>query len=152
MDYSRIIQPILLGFMIDKLKGSTPPYLEAGLIILCSILNVFTTHWFYFSVQHVGMRVRVACSCLIYRKCLRQLESPEGKLLNLLSTDVQRFDQSSVYLHYLWIGPVNLILVFSILYYYYGTASFIGFTFLVLFTVLQGNFIIHILPQLFCII
>jgi hypothetical protein len=67
--------------MIKNLGGPTPPYLEAFLIVLCSILNVFTTHWFYFSVQHVGMRVRVACSCLIYRKVGKWAEREVGHVI-----------------------------------------------------------------------
>ncbi len=117
---------------------SDPPYLEAFLIVLCSVLSMFTTHWFYFCVQHVGMRVRVVASCLIYRKCLHTRSGREGKLLNLLSSDVQRFDQSCVSLHYLWIAPCNLIMVFTILYQEFGWTSVMGLGVLLGFTGLQG--------------
>ena len=126
-------------FRSEKLATDPdPPYREAFLIVLCSVLSVFTTHWFYFSVQHIGMRVRVVCTSLIYRKCLQQLNGRQGKLLNLLSSDVQRFDQSCVSLHYLWIAPCNLIIVFTILYQEYGWTSVIGLGVLLAFAVLQA--------------
>ncbi|CAH2267216.1 jg2944 [Pararge aegeria aegeria] len=75
--------------------------------------------------------MKIACSSLIYRKVLRmsQLSIGEvaaGKLVNLLSNDVARFDMAFMFLHYLWLVPLQLTFVLYFLYDAAGYAPFVG--------------------------
>ncbi|XP_072936017.1 ATP-binding cassette subfamily C member 4-like [Epargyreus clarus] len=59
----------------------------------------------------VGMRVRIACCSLLYRKILRLnrtglSKTEPGQVINLMSNDVQRFDLAPLFLHYLWVMPI----------------------------------------------
>lgn len=70
-------------------------YLAAGTIILCSIINMFAIHPYMMVTSHVGMKIRVACCSLIYRKSLKLSrtalgEQSVGQAVNLLSNDVSR--------------------------------------------------------------
>ena len=47
-------------------------------------------------------------------------------MLNLVSNDVNRFDQLFVYLNYLWVGPLQIIITTIVLYYKIGMASLVG--------------------------
>ncbi|KAJ0181178.1 hypothetical protein K1T71_003263 [Dendrolimus kikuchii] len=49
-----------------------------------------------------------------------------GKLVNLLSNDVARFDYSFMFLHYLWLVPIQAVVVLYLLYEAAGYAPFIG--------------------------
>ena len=62
-----------------------------------------------------------------------------GQLVNFLSNDVNRFDQATCFIHYLWIGPIQLIIVIFILYGYFGPACFAGVALLVLFVPFQSK-------------
>jgi ATP-binding cassette subfamily C (CFTR/MRP) protein 4 len=89
-------------------------YIFASILLLLSFIRVLLNQWFMFQLYVFGMKVRIACSALIYRRCLKlnkcSLEkTTAGQLVNLLSNDVNRFDTAFIFLHFLWIGPVELI-------------------------------------------
>ena len=67
-------------------------------------------------------------------------ETSIGQLVNFLSNDVSRFDQVTSYIHYLWIGPIQLIIVIFILYGHFGPACFAGVAILILFVPFQSKF------------
>ncbi|KAF7269081.1 hypothetical protein GWI33_017838 [Rhynchophorus ferrugineus] len=93
---------------------------------------------------HVGMRVRVACCSLIYRKVLRlRLTSLGGKTvgnaINLMSNDVMRFDMAPLFLHYLWIAPLQGVLICYFIYLEMGIASFYGMLAVIVIMPLQSR-------------
>lgn len=40
----------------------------AGGVVLCSAFSVFIMHPYMLGIMHIGMKMRVACCSLIYRK------------------------------------------------------------------------------------
>lgn len=71
----RIIQPQCLGGLVtyfspggDKEITETDAYLFAGGIVLCSLLSVTVFHPFILYAFQLGMRVRLTCCSLIYKK------------------------------------------------------------------------------------
>lgn len=94
-------------------------------------------HGFYYA-----MRVRVAISSLIYRKALRLsqkalTETAPGKLVNLLSNDLNRF-QTFVFLHPLWISPMVAIIGTYLLWREIQWAGIIGVAVILFFTPIQS--------------
>ncbi|XP_012525065.2 probable multidrug resistance-associated protein lethal(2)03659 isoform X2 [Monomorium pharaonis] len=145
----RVLQPLLLGQMlryfntmeVDKYYA----YIYAVGVILCSAVNVFVIHPYMMGILHMGMKVRVACCSLIYRKTLRMTrtalgETTIGQAVNLLSNDVNRFDISIVFLHYLWVGPLETIILTYVMYHVIdvGVSSVIGVASLLMFIPLQA--------------
>lgn len=64
-----------------------------------------------------------------------------GKLVNLLSNDVSRFDMGVMFMHYIWIIPIQAAVVLYFLYDVGGYAPFVGlFGVIILITPLQGTF------------
>lgn len=53
-------------------------------------------------------------------------EVAAGKVVNLLSNDIARFDMAFMFLHYLWLVPLQLAIVLYFLYEAGGYAPFIG--------------------------
>ena len=91
------------------------------------------------------MKLRVAHCSFIYRKALKlsrkaQGESTIGQMVNLLSNDVNRFDYSAFFIHYFWIGPLQLLVVLYITYTSIGPACFVGAGLIVAFVPLQSEF------------
>lgn len=66
-----------------------------------------------------------------------------GKLVNLLSNDIARFDYAFMFMHYLWIIPIQVAVVLYFLYDVGGYAPFVGlFGVIILITPLQGELFI----------
>lgn len=96
-------------------------YLYALGVILTNAFSVFIVHPNMLGLLHLGMKVRVALCSLIYRKALRLSkislgQTTTGQVLNLITNDVARFDTSVIHLHYLWIGPLQVIIVTYLMY------------------------------------
>ncbi|CAH1104174.1 unnamed protein product [Psylliodes chrysocephalus] len=159
----RLFQPIFVGCFIkyfnDINKNNTSPprppqyfervinfwqpnqgvitqseaYFFAGGIALCNYIVVMVTHPYMLAVLHVGMKVRVACCSLIYRKALRLKFTSlggqtVGNVVNLMSNDVTRFDLAPIFVHYLWISPIQLTFILYFMYKEVQEAALVGIT------------------------
>jgi len=66
-------------------------------------------------------------------------ETNTGQIVNFLSNDVGRFDSSAIYLHYLYIGPIQAAVVTVILYcYVIGPSCLAGIAILIFFFPFQS--------------
>ncbi|XP_060989039.1 ATP-binding cassette sub-family C member 4-like [Dama dama] len=91
------------------------------------------------------MRLRVAMCHMIYRKVLRLSslamgKTTTGQIVNLLSNDVNRFDQVTMFLHYLWVGPLQAIAVTALLWMETGISCLAGMAVLIFLLLLQSCF------------
>ncbi|XP_076291879.1 putative multidrug resistance-associated protein lethal(2)03659 isoform X2 [Lasioglossum baleicum] len=142
----RVLQPIFLGRLLKYYNDEITKdeaYLYATGVILCSALLIFVIHPYMMAILHMGMKMRVACCSLIYRKALKLSrtalgETTIGQAVNLLSNDVNRFDVAIIFLHYLWIGPLETIIVLYFMYREVQISAIIGVAVLMLFVPLQG--------------
>lgn len=101
-----------------------------GMIILSALNALFNNHIFQIAF-HTGMKVRVSVCSLIYRKALRLSqtalgETSPGKMVNLLTNDVNRFDWSTFFVNSLWVSPVLAIIVGFLVWNESGIAGVIG--------------------------
>ncbi|XP_025080220.1 multidrug resistance-associated protein 4-like isoform X3 [Pomacea canaliculata] len=145
----RVVQPLLLGGLIRYFTPSSDmpmsqAYLYATGVSLCAILIAITHHPYFFFVTRMGMQMRVACCSLMYKKALKLSntalgETTTGQIVNLMSNDVNRFDQAVIFLHFLWIGPLQAIAVLIILWHELGPSVLAGFTVLLLLMPVQGT-------------
>ncbi|KAK9737635.1 ABC transporter transmembrane region [Popillia japonica] len=144
----RMIQPIALGQLIlyytpnQTRITKDEAYMYAGAVVLCSLIYVFIIHPYMMGIVHLGMKLRVACCSLIYRKALRLSktalgQTTAGQLVNLLSNDVNRFDVAVLFAHQLWVGPLETIVITYLMYLQIGISAVIGVTALLCFIPLQ---------------
>lgn len=69
----RVVQPLYLGTMLRYFTpGSTitkdEAYISAAAVVACSAIPALMIHPIGMGVSHIGMKLRVACCSLIYRK------------------------------------------------------------------------------------
>ncbi|XP_045510491.1 probable multidrug resistance-associated protein lethal(2)03659 isoform X2 [Colias croceus] len=100
-------------------------------VVFCSMMNVMVQHPFMMGVMHLGMKMRVGICSLIYRKALKvslqaMSETRGGLVVNLLANDVNRFDTGPLFVHYLWIGPLETIFMTIYLYREIGMSAVYG--------------------------
>ncbi|XP_071552963.1 ATP-binding cassette sub-family C member 4-like isoform X4 [Panulirus ornatus] len=144
----RIGQPLCLGNLIRYFSGeegytNMDGWLYSTGLVMGSLLYIFSHHPFFWGTQHIGMQIRIGSCAMIYRKALRLSKVAMGKttvgqMVNLLSNDVNRFDTSIIFLHYLWIGPLQTMIVLGILWTELGPSCLAGIMLLILFVPLQS--------------
>ena len=130
-------------FSPDSQVTLTEAYLYAGGVVAMTVLWIFTHHNYFFSVQHTGMKLRVASCSLLYRKALKLSntalgQTTVGQMVNLLSNDVNRFDSCVLQAHYLWAGPLQLTVITALLYQKIGPSALVGASLLILAFPLQS--------------
>ncbi|CAH0600505.1 unnamed protein product [Chrysodeixis includens] len=140
---ARTAQPLVFAELLSYWSvDSTMSTYDAGFYALAMLglnfISLMCQHHNSLFVVRFGMKVKVACSSLLYRKLLRlsQVSVGEvagGKLVNLLSNDIARFDYAFMFLHYLWIVPIQAAVVLYFLYDVAGYAPFVGLFGVVIF-------------------
>jgi ATP-binding cassette subfamily C (CFTR/MRP) protein 4 len=65
-------------------------------------------------------------------------ETTVGEAVNLLSNDVSRFDVLLMFLAYIWIGPVEMVMIVYLMWQQIGIATLTGVASVVLLLPLQG--------------
>ncbi|XP_050803051.1 ATP-binding cassette sub-family C member 4 isoform X1 [Gopherus flavomarginatus] len=145
-----VIQPVFLGKIINYFEIFDPldtaalnfAYCYAAALSVCTLILAITHHLYFYHVQRAGMKLRVAICHMIYRKALRLSNTALGKTttgqtVNLLSNDVNKFDQVTIFLHFLWAGPLQAIAVTALLWIEIGPSCFAGMAILIILLPLQ---------------
>ncbi|XP_017768861.1 PREDICTED: multidrug resistance-associated protein 4-like [Nicrophorus vespilloides] len=132
----RLIQPLMLGKLLEYFRPGSDMPKEDALWYAAAVVGVnagsaLMINQYIFRAFHYGMRVRAACCSLIYRKALKLSrtalgETASGKVVNLLSNDVSRFDVVSILIHHMWVAPLSSCIVTYFLWSEAGLAGIIG--------------------------
>uniref|UniRef100_A0A3P9HVL2 Multidrug resistance-associated protein 4 n=1 Tax=Oryzias latipes TaxID=8090 RepID=A0A3P9HVL2_ORYLA len=149
----KVIQPVLLGKLIEYFESydATQPvpvyeaYSYAAGISLSTFSLALLHHLYFYQVQRAGMKIRVAVCHMIYQKalCLNSsglAKTTTGQIVNLLSNDVNKFDEVTLYLHFLWLGPLQGIIVTVLLLYAIGPSCLAGMAVLLILMPIQTTF------------
>uniref|UniRef100_A0A8C9GVZ5 ATP binding cassette subfamily C member 4 n=1 Tax=Piliocolobus tephrosceles TaxID=591936 RepID=A0A8C9GVZ5_9PRIM len=150
---AKVIQPIFLGKIINYFENYDPmdsvalntAYAYATVLTVCTLILAILHHLYFYHVQCAGMRLRIAMCHMVYRKALRLSNMAMGKtttgqIVNLLSNDVNKFDQVTVFLHFLWAGPLQAIAVTALLWMEIGISCLAGMAVLIILLPLQSCF------------
>ncbi|XP_055086826.1 ATP-binding cassette sub-family C member 4-like isoform X2 [Periophthalmus magnuspinnatus] len=144
----RIIQPVLLGKLIEYFESTSDiseAYSYAAGISVSTLGVTVLHHLYFYHVQRVGMKIRVAVCHMVYRKalCLNSTalaKTTTGQIVNLLSNDVNKFDEVTLYLHFLWIGPLQALAVIVLLLYAIGPSCLSGMAIFLILMPVQTMF------------
>ncbi|KAH9371456.1 hypothetical protein HPB48_020725 [Haemaphysalis longicornis] len=146
--FKNVMQPVMLGWVVRYFAapesiGKTEFYLSAAGVSILGGMHIFTHHPYFFNMQRMGMRIRIACCSLVYRKALRLSQAAlsktaVGQMVNLLSNDVNRFDQSVLFVPYLVAGPLQTAIVTWVLWQHLGISCLAGISFVLLYIPFQG--------------
>lgn len=106
-------------------------YVYGSCIFLISLVVTTILHPNLTAMMHLGMKIRVGCCSLIYRKVLRIRltalgDKVVGRAINLMSNDVMRFDMAPLFWHYVWISPLQALIITYYMYQQIKISAFIG--------------------------
>lgn len=62
-------------------------------------------------------------------------QTTAGQVVNLLSNDVNRFDYAFIYTHFIWLLPLQVVIVCYLIYLKIGYAAIVGVIGIVLQTI-----------------
>ncbi|KAK1128362.1 hypothetical protein K0M31_002826 [Melipona bicolor] len=147
----RIANPFFLAGLLRYFSGNRQDrgyniYYYATGFCLLPFVDALIIHWALQTLTHVGMKVRVASCALIYRKILKlcnsvfENETSAGQMVNFLSNDVNRLDYFVFSIHYLWIGPLQIVVIAYLMYREIGFGAITGMTTFLLCIPLQMYF------------
>ncbi|XP_066267633.1 ATP-binding cassette sub-family C member 4-like [Branchiostoma lanceolatum] len=149
VDAVRMTQPVVLTWLIgyfspESTVTTTQAYLYALIISVCAMVAPVIQHSSMFAIMKTGWRMRVACCGLIYRKALKLNhtalgKSNTGQIVNLMSNDVNRFDMGFQFFNYLWIGPLEILTVITLLYRDMGPPSLVGLGYIIFQLAISGR-------------
>ncbi|XP_076166864.1 ATP-binding cassette sub-family C member 4 [Ptiloglossa arizonensis] len=132
----KVLQPYILGLLIwhfDPRATSTvkEAYSYASGVVILTLVSALIVHHSNLGLLEVGMRMRIACSSLMYRKILRLSKcssnvTTPGQIINLMSNDVARFEQLFISLHYIWILPIQGALITFMIWESVGISCLAG--------------------------
>lgn len=142
-------QPLFLGGLVSYFSeeeddvSRTQAYLYAMGIVLCSLVGTLCYHPFMFYLFELGTRIRIACSGLVYRKCLRVSVTADnsgmsGFAISLLSSDLSKFDMTLQFFHNLWKGPIECCIFGYIMYRVIGWPAIVGIATIIVFLPFQA--------------
>ncbi|XP_031344031.1 multidrug resistance-associated protein 4-like isoform X2 [Photinus pyralis] len=139
----RLSQPILLGELLGYYSSQrSKSYLYAIGLILCTAFSCLTTTPTTLRYMEIGMKVRVACTSLIYRKAIRLSKTGLGKttvgqMINLASNDVARFDVFCQFSTYLLTTPLQVIIGSYLMYKEVGISAICGVAVIIFYIPIQ---------------
>lgn len=89
-----------------------------------------------------GVRTKIAMCSVLYRKSLRLSrnalgDTSPGKVVNLMSNDVNRFDIVAFLICYMWAAPIVTVIVLILLWFEVGWAGPIGMGVIFVITPIQ---------------
>ncbi|XP_018392357.1 PREDICTED: multidrug resistance-associated protein 4-like [Cyphomyrmex costatus] len=136
----RVMIPILQSWIIKYfvIDPNTKNKIETNevmiyisLLVIVNVISTMLLHHTFMQSVHIGMKIRISCSSLLYRKLLRlntasMNQTGAGQIMNLLSNDVIRFDQLTMCLNYIWITPLMTAIIGTIMWQKIGISSFVG--------------------------
>ncbi|XP_042326328.1 cystic fibrosis transmembrane conductance regulator [Sceloporus undulatus] len=147
-EVTKSVQPLLLGRIIasydpaNSLERSIAYYLAIGLCLLF-VARMLLLHPAIFGLHHIGMQIRIAMFSLIYKKTLklssRVLDKiSTGQLVSLLSNNLNKFDEGLALAHFVWIVPLQVLLVMGLLWEMLQASAFCGLGLLILVALFQS--------------
>ncbi|KAK3797649.1 hypothetical protein RRG08_054673 [Elysia crispata] len=146
----KIAQPFLIGELVRYLNNAedavskTVAFCMGAALGLSSILMVTLNPTYFFTMQHIALRMKVAVGALIYRKVLSLSTeafhyTSSGQIVNHLSTDIEKFNEAIDLLHFFWASPLSVITVIYLLYRQLGLACFWGLLVIVVIVPVQAG-------------
>jgi ATP-binding cassette subfamily C (CFTR/MRP) protein 4 len=142
----QLAQGYYLGSLLRWFEGGTDSnqgYYYAIVLSVLSFVTGMSVHVALFIPIRLGMQVRVGLIAAIYQKCLSlSLANTEstGFIVNLVSNDVQRFEDVAIFGNYLWIGPVQMVVAMFLIYLEIGWVFLAPMAGLLFLVPLQSSF------------
>ncbi|XP_021854515.1 putative ABC transporter C family member 15 [Spinacia oleracea] len=128
--------PLLITHFVDYLstKSDNTNYHEGltlpVIFFIGKCIESISQRQWYFGASCIGIRVRAATIALVYKRSLNikifAVGQGNGKIINLINVDAERIGDFFLYIHRIWLLPLQVSLALVILYINLGAAPAIA--------------------------
>ncbi|OMJ27757.1 Multidrug resistance-associated protein 4 [Smittium culicis] len=129
----KILQAGVLGFFIKYLRTPEKSVSEGCLLALALSASIFIAsvfqHYYFFPLTRLAYKVRVGLIAFLFRKTLTISSSSmlsTGEAINIISNDVQPFENGIQFLHNFWLGPFQIAFAIVFLWINIGISCFVA--------------------------
>ncbi|GAY44020.1 hypothetical protein CUMW_079090 [Citrus unshiu] len=141
------IGPFLITNFVSFLSGkhdhSSYHYglVLASVFLVAKTVESLTQRQWYFGANRIGIRVRSALTVLIYKRSMAiKFAGPSsGIIINMINVDVERIGDFFLYIHRIWLLPVQVFLALVILYKNLGAAPAFAALFSTIFVMVSNT-------------
>ncbi|CAF0985467.1 unnamed protein product [Rotaria sordida] len=144
----KITQPLLLTFLMKFFEPcSTIPVWQALLFaigtIIASLISGTIFNEYFYKIDLIAAQMRIAYMGLIFRKVLRLSSRSmnslsSGEITNLISNDAKRIETTLFLFNYIWIIPIEIILISYLFWYFVKYIAFIAIGYMLFLLLLQS--------------
>ncbi|XP_031550993.1 multidrug resistance-associated protein 4-like isoform X2 [Actinia tenebrosa] len=148
------LKKLIKYFSVGTKVTEKDAYIYALVVSLCSIGSLFFNTPYYYHRKITGLLAKEGCITLIYDKILKLDPTTCNKIQNqninigsLITSDAAKIESAFFYLHYLILGPVEVLVVLYLLWEEIGVSSLAGMGLLLLLVPLQvkmSSFIMYL--------
>ncbi|KAJ8919557.1 hypothetical protein NQ315_002179 [Exocentrus adspersus] len=138
--FVRVVITYILGEYIRFFQMSDET-IETGWtlgVVLCILIFLATLlhHHYMSQCELLGLRIKIACCSLIYRKILKLSQTalsqtPSGEIVNLLNNDVRSIETAALYYHFIHSVPLLTIGLGYLTYRVIGISCLPGLLFII---------------------
>ncbi|OMJ25816.1 Multidrug resistance-associated protein 4 [Smittium culicis] len=129
----KVVQAGILGYFIsylrDPSRSASEGYLLALALSLSLLISSISQDYFMFYCTRSSYRVRVGMIGFLFRKTLEISSSSmvsTGQAINVISNDVQPFENGLTFLHNIWLGPYEIALAFIFIWLNIGISGLVA--------------------------
>uniref|UniRef100_A0A1I7YAB2 Multidrug resistance-associated protein 1-like n=1 Tax=Steinernema glaseri TaxID=37863 RepID=A0A1I7YAB2_9BILA len=118
-DLMQFISPQLLSLLIKFIEDKSQP-LWVGtalslLMFVCALVQSLILHQYFHNMFRLGMNIRSVLTSAVYAKALNLSNAARknrtvGEIVNLMSVDIQRFQDMTNFVMLFWSSPLQVIL------------------------------------------
>ncbi|KAF9197444.1 hypothetical protein BGZ49_002103 [Haplosporangium sp. Z 27] len=146
----KISEAVLMGYVIRFFDNTDIPTHQgmtyAVALFLVTLFHGTMHHHYFFPTMRTGLWIRQSLISLMYRKCMTLSTSSSiatGTVVNLISNDVQPFENATPFMLYAIIGPIEMIFVMYFLWKELEVACLAGLLVFVILMPIQTFFSRH---------
>ncbi|XP_062563100.1 probable multidrug resistance-associated protein lethal(2)03659 [Armigeres subalbatus] len=146
----RIAQPIFLGRLLLYFRRQSDMTYDEALyyaiaMVAAKAASIIFDNQYGILTCLTGVRTKIAVCSVMYRKSLRLSrnalgDTSPGKVVNLMSNDINRFDIVAFLICFMWAAPILTVIVLVLLWYEVGWAGPIGMVAIFVVTPIQSFF------------
>ncbi|KAK0397405.1 hypothetical protein QR680_002116 [Steinernema hermaphroditum] len=139
-DLMQFISPQLLSLLIKFIEDKSQPlWVGIGLSLLmfvCALVQSLILHQYFHNMFRLGMNIRSVLTSAVYAKALNLSNNARknrtvGEIVNLMSVDIQRFQDMTNFVMLFWSAPLQVILSIVFLTQLLGVAVIAGLVVLI---------------------
>ncbi|KAJ3049341.1 hypothetical protein HK097_009645, partial [Rhizophlyctis rosea] len=141
------LSSIFLGYLLRWFQNpnatSKEGFLWAMTMSLSTFAHAVLHHVEFYLSMRTGLHLRTTFTTTLYRTLptlTTTHTSSTGAILSLLSNDIQRFEDAAPFAHFIWVGPLHIVIVAYFMWTEVGYSAFASLAVLVGLIPLQGAF------------